>query len=35
MRSVDKSRLTKYIGTLNDDLLSEIEKAIKLHLAME
>jgi len=35
MRSVDKSRLTKYIGTLNDDLLPEIEKAIKLHLAME
>jgi len=35
MRSVDKSRLRKYIGTLNDDLLSEIEKAIKLHLAME
>ena len=35
MRSVDKARLTKYIGTLNDDLLSEVEKAIKLHLAME
>lgn len=35
MRSVDKSRLAKYIGTLDDDLLSEIEKAIKLHLAME
>ncbi len=35
MRSVDKSRLTKYIRTLNDDLLSEIEKALKLHLAME
>ncbi len=35
MCSVDKSRLTKHIGTLDDDLLSETERAIKLHLAME
>lgn len=35
MRSIDKSRMTKYIGTLNEDLLYRIEKAIKLHLAME
>jgi mRNA interferase MazF len=34
MRSVDKSRLKKYIGTLREDILEEIEKAIKLHLAM-
>ncbi|MDO8746558.1 MAG: type II toxin-antitoxin system PemK/MazF family toxin [Thermodesulfovibrionales bacterium] len=35
MRSVDKTRLKKYVGTLNDDILEELEKAIKLHLAME
>ena len=35
MRSVDKVRLKKYVGTLNDDILEELEKAIKLHLAME
>jgi len=35
MRAVDKARMSKYIGTLNDELLSDIEKAIKLHLAME
>lgn len=35
MRAVDKARLSKYIGTLNDQLLSNVEKAIKLHLAME
>lgn len=35
MRAVDKARLSKYIGTLNDQLLSDVEKAIKLHLAME
>ncbi|HBR21277.1 MAG TPA: MazF family transcriptional regulator [Nitrospiraceae bacterium] len=35
MRSVDKIRLKKYVGTLNDDIIVELEKAIKLHLAME
>ena len=35
MRAVDKARMSKYIGTLNDELLADIEKAIKLHLAME
>ena len=35
MRSVDKIRLKKYVGTLNDDIVEELEKAIKLHLAME
>ncbi|MBM4136327.1 MAG: type II toxin-antitoxin system PemK/MazF family toxin [Nitrospira sp.] len=35
MRSVDKSRLKKYIGILHNEILKEIEKAIKLHLAME
>jgi len=35
MRSVDKIRLKKYVGTLNDDIVVELEKAIKLHLAME
>jgi len=35
MRSVDKARLKKYVGAINDDILREVEKAIKLHLAME
>ncbi len=35
IRAVDKARLLKYIETLNDELLSDIEKAIRLHLAME
>ena len=35
LRAVDKARMSKYIGTLNDELLADIEKAIKLHLAME
>lgn len=35
MRAVDKERLTKYIGTLPDDKIKEIESAIRLHLAME
>lgn len=35
MRSVDKIRLKKYVGTLNDDIIEELEKAIKLHLAMK
>jgi mRNA interferase MazF len=35
MRAVDKARLTKYIGTLLDALLEEVEKAVKLHLAIE
>ena len=35
MRAVDKARLKKYIGTLNDDIIEEVGKAIKLHLAMD
>ncbi|MCX5894564.1 MAG: type II toxin-antitoxin system PemK/MazF family toxin [Proteobacteria bacterium] len=35
MRAVDKARLAKHIGTLNDSVLEEVEKAIKLHLAIE
>ena len=35
MRAVDKERLTKYVGTLADDKIEEIENAIKLHLGME
>jgi mRNA interferase MazF len=35
MRAVDKERLTKYIGTLDNHLINEIENAIKLHLGME
>jgi len=35
MRAVDKARLKKYIGALDDDIIGEVEKAIKLHLAMD
>jgi mRNA interferase MazF len=35
MRAVDKARLKKYIGTISNDTLEKVEKAIKLHLAME
>ncbi len=35
MRAVDKARLTKYIGTLDNHLINEVENAIKLHLGME
>ena len=34
MRAVDKARLKKYIGTISNDILARVEKAIKLHLAM-
>jgi len=35
MRSVDKTRLKRYVGSLPDEILEEIEKAIKLHLAID
>jgi len=35
MRAVDKARLKKYIGTISNDILTMVEKAIKLHLAMD
>lgn len=35
MRAVDKERLTKYVGTLDNHLINEVENAIKLHLGME
>jgi len=35
MRAVDKARLKKYIGTISNDILARVEKAIKLHLAMD
>jgi len=35
MRAVDKARLKKYIGALNDNIISEVEKGIKLHLAID
>lgn len=35
MRAVDKARLTRYVGTLHDDTLTEVERAIKLHLDMD
>jgi mRNA interferase MazF len=34
MKAVDKARLKKYVGNLNDDILREVEKALKLHLAI-
>ncbi|MBI1821277.1 MAG: type II toxin-antitoxin system PemK/MazF family toxin [Nitrospirae bacterium] len=35
IRTVDKGRLTKYIGSVNDFILSEVEKAVKLHLGID
>jgi mRNA-degrading endonuclease toxin of MazEF toxin-antitoxin module len=35
MRAVDKTRLTKYVGTIHDETLAHVEKAIKLHLAID
>ena len=35
MRAVDKARLKKYIGTISNDILARVEKAIKLHLAID
>ena len=32
---VDKTRLTKYVGTVHDETLAHVEKAIKLHLALD
>ena len=35
MRAVDKSRLKSYIGTLSNDILEQVEDAIKIHLAID
>jgi mRNA interferase MazF len=35
MRAVDKARLTVYVGTLHEDLLERVERAIKLHLEID
>jgi mRNA interferase MazF len=35
MRAVDKGRLKRFIGTLSDERIEEVEKAIRLHLAMD
>jgi mRNA interferase MazF len=35
MRAVDKTRLTKYVGTVHDETVAHVEKAIKLHLAID
>lgn len=35
MRAVDKARVKLYAGSVGEDILLEVEKAIRLHLAME
>jgi mRNA interferase MazF len=35
MRAVDKSRLKRHVGSLPEERLEEIEKAIKLHLSID
>lgn len=35
MRAVDKARLKRYAGSLTNEILEEVEKAIKLHLAID
>lgn len=35
MRAVDKARLTRHAGTVHEETMEKVEKAIKLHLAMD
>ena len=35
MRAVDKVRLTRYVGTVHEETIEKVEKAIKLHLAID
>ena len=35
MRAVDKARVRHYAGSVSEDTLREVEKAVRLHLAME
>jgi mRNA-degrading endonuclease toxin of MazEF toxin-antitoxin module len=35
MRAVDKSRLSRRVGTVGEETMSAVEKAIRLHLDME
>jgi mRNA interferase MazF len=35
MRAVDKARLTRYAGTVHEETMEKVEKAIRLHLAMD
>jgi mRNA interferase MazF len=35
MRAVDKSRLSRRVGTVGEETLSAVEKAVRLHLDME
>ena len=34
MRAVDKARLTRYVGTIHEETIEAVEKAIKLHLSI-
>jgi mRNA interferase MazF len=35
MRAVDKVRLTRYVGAIQEETMEKVEKAIKLHLAID
>jgi mRNA interferase MazF len=35
MRAVDKTRLTRYVGGVHEETMENVERAIKLHLAMD
>lgn len=35
IRSIDKSRVIKLVGTLPDDIMEGVEAAIKIHLAIK
>lgn len=35
MRAVDKARMKKHIGSLNDAVNVQVENAVRLHLGME
>lgn len=35
IRSIDKSRILKLVGTLPDDIMEKVNSAVKLHLAIK
>jgi mRNA-degrading endonuclease toxin of MazEF toxin-antitoxin module len=34
VRAIDSARLTKYVGTLSQEQLAELDAALRLHLAL-
>jgi mRNA interferase MazF len=34
IRTLDKRRLVKFIGTLNDDQMEQVDRAVRIHLSL-